>query len=276
MGMTLPATATATATPIVELRDVGLALGDNVLLEGANLALYPGETLAIIGESGCGKSVMLKMFIGLLKPDTGTVFFKGQNLAELDQPALDQIRRQVGYVFQNDALFDSMTNLENIGYSLREHANASDEEIRVRALECLHMVGLEERVLELHPSGVSGGMRKRVGVARAIAAKPEVLLYDEPTQGLDPQNITRIGELITKLQRELNATSVVVTHDMRTAFGVADRIALMHDRHFPHVGTPRELLHSTDEPVREFIEDAMDELVDLPSLAQASTTLVPA
>jgi phospholipid/cholesterol/gamma-HCH transport system ATP-binding protein len=274
MASTLP--ATAKPTPVVELREVGLRLGPKVLLEGANLALYPGETLAIIGESGCGKSVMLKMFIGLLQPDEGAVFFKGQNLAELDQRALDQIRRQVGYVFQNDALFDSMTNLENIGYALREHAKASDEEIRARALECLQAVGLEERVLDLHPSGVSGGMRKRVGIARAIAHEPEVLLYDEPTQGLDPQNITRIGELISKLQRELHATSVVVTHDMRTAFSVADRIALMHDRYFPHVGTPRALVHSTDEPVREFIEDAMDELLQLPGLAAPPATLAPA
>jgi phospholipid/cholesterol/gamma-HCH transport system ATP-binding protein len=275
MGQTMP--AVAMPTPIVELRGVGLSLGDNVLLQQANLALHPGETLAIIGESGCGKSVMLKMFIGLLQPDEGTVFFKGRDLATLDQQALDQIRQEVGYVFQNDALFDSMTNLDNIGYSLREHARASDEEIRARALECLLAVGLEERVLELHPSGVSGGMRKRVGIARAIAHKPELLLYDEPTQGLDPQNITRIGELIAKLQRELHATSVVVTHDMRTAFGVADRIALMHDRCFPYVGTPRELLHSTDEPVREFIEDAMDELVELPGLGPPpqTKTVVP-
>lgn len=274
MGSTQP--APATTTPLVELRDVGLGFGDDLLVEGANLALYPGETLAIIGESGCGKSVLLKTFIGLIQPTEGAVLFKGKNLADMDQPALDEIRRQVGYVFQNDALFDSMTNLENIGYALRQHSKASDEEIRARALECLGMVGLEERVLDLHPSGISGGMRKRVGIARAIAGKPEVLLYDEPTQGLDPQNITRIAEMITELQKELNATSVVVTHDMRTAFGVSDRIALMHEGSFPYVGTPRELLRSRAEPVREFIEDAMDELESLPGLLPATPTLVPA
>ena len=273
MGRTLP--AGATSTPIVQLRDVTFGFGENILLKGANLALYPGETLAIIGESGCGKSVMLKMFIGLLTPNEGAVYFKGQNLAEIDQPSLDAIRQQVGYVFQNDALFDSMTNLDNIGYSLREHSKTSDESIRARALECLKSVGLEERVLDLRPSNLSGGMRKRVGIARAIAHKPEVLLYDEPTQGLDPQNITRIGELISNLQRELSATSVVVTHDMRTAFGVADRIALMHDSHFPHVGTARELLHSDAPAVREFIEDALEELEALPQLS-APAPLVPA
>jgi phospholipid/cholesterol/gamma-HCH transport system ATP-binding protein len=272
MGRTLP--AVATTTPVVELRDVTFGFGDNVLLKGANLVLHPGETLAIIGESGCGKSVMLKMFIGLLRPQEGTVSFKGQNLAGIDQPALDAIRQQVGYVFQNDALFDSMTNVDNIGYSLREHSKAGDDEIRARALECLKSVGLEERVLDLRPSNLSGGMRKRVGIARAIAARPEVLLYDEPTQGLDPQNITRIGELIASLQRELSATSVVVTHDMRTAFGVADRIALMHEGHFPHVGTPRELLQSSEPAIREFIDDAMEELEALPGLA-SPPTLVP-
>jgi phospholipid/cholesterol/gamma-HCH transport system ATP-binding protein len=245
------------------------AFGANVLLRDASLVINKGETLAIIGESGSGKSIFLKMLIGLIDPDQGQIRFKGEDVVEMEQNKLDQVHRQIGYVFQNDALFDSMTILDNIGYGMREHTKSSEKEIRSRALECLEMVGLQSRILDLHPAALSGGMRKRVGIARAIAIGPEVLMYDEPTQGLDPQNITRIAEMIQKLQVQLQATSVVVTHDMRTAFGVSDRIALLDEQQFEYVGSPRELIHSEAPPVREFIAEAMEELRELPLMNEA-------
>jgi phospholipid/cholesterol/gamma-HCH transport system ATP-binding protein len=249
--------------PLFQVRNVGKAFGSNVLLRNANLEVHKGETLAIIGESGSGKSVFLKMLIGLLDVDEGEILFKGERIGDMDDDGLMKLHRQVGYVFQADALFDSMIVLENIGYAMREHANASDEEIRTRALECIKMVGLKEHDLEKYPAALSGGMRKRAALARAIAIKPEVILYDEPTQGLDPQNITRIAEMIEELQRELHVTSVVVTHDLRTAFGVSNRIVMLEDARFQYEGTPEEMMASTELPVREFIDEAMDELREL-------------
>lgn len=243
-----------------EARRLGKAFGTRVLLDGADLQVFAGETLAIIGDSGSGKSVFLKLLAGLLEPDSGGIFYKGRPIAEMTPSELNLLHREVGYVFQNDALFDSMTVSENIGYALREHTRQSDEQIRERALVCLDMVNLRRTAIDEFPSGLSGGMRKRVALARAIAIEPQVILYDEPTQGLDPQNITNIAGMIEELQRTLNVTSVVVTHDMRTAFGVSNRIAMLHETRFSYVGTPDELLASNAEPVREFIDDAREEL----------------
>ncbi len=258
-----PAATRVSTTPVIEARNLSKAFADKVLFERADITVLPGETLGIIGESGSGKSILLKMFIGLVEPDEGEIFFAGESVTEMDDEGLARVRRRVGYVFQNDALFDSMTILDNIGYALREHSEISEEEIRARVSECLSMVGLDKRTLELYPSNLSGGMRKRVGLARAIAHKPEVILYDEPTQGLDPQNITNIALMIRALQADLRATSVVVTHDMRTAFGVCDRLALLHDRGFPHVGTPAEFARSKEPAIREFIESALEDIEDL-------------
>lgn len=251
---------------LIEVKGLGKSFGANVLFKDAGLIAFSGETLAIIGESGSGKSVLLKMLIGLIEPDAGSISFKGEDLAKMGSEGLERVHRDVGYVFQNDALFDSMTIHDNVGYALHEHTKQGDEQIRARALECLEMVGLEARILDLFPASLSGGMRKRVGIARAIAMKPEVLMYDEPTQGLDPQNITRIGEMIASLKTELNASSIIVTHDMRTAFSISDRIALLHEGRFDHIGTPRELVLSPAPPVAEFIADALEELRDIPGL----------
>jgi len=248
------------STSVFTVRGLGMAFGPLVLLQGADLEVLQGETLAVIGESGSGKSVFLKLLAGLHEPDEGEILYKGAALGEPDGDAMRRLRREVGYVFQNDALFDSMTVSENIGYALKEHSRKSDEEIRERALVCLDMVNLRRTAIDEFPSGLSGGMRKRVALARAIAIAPEVILYDEPTQGLDPQNITNIATMIEELQRTLHVTSVVVTHDMRTAFGVSDRIAMLHEQRFAYVGTPEELMQSTAGPVREFIDDAMEEL----------------
>jgi phospholipid/cholesterol/gamma-HCH transport system ATP-binding protein len=247
-------------TPVFSVKKISIAFGTNVLLQGAELEVLQGETLAVIGESGSGKSVFLKMLAGLVEPDEGQILYKGEALGDEEGKAIGRLRREVGYLFQNDALFDSMTVSENIGYALKEHTKKSEEEIRERALVCLDMVNLRRTAIDEFPSGLSGGMRKRVALARAIAIEPEVILYDEPTQGLDPQNITNIATMIEELQRTLHVTSVVVTHDMRTAFGVSDRIAMLHEKRFPFVATPAELMKSTAEPVREFIDDAMEEL----------------
>lgn len=262
--------------PLFEVKNISKAFGTKVLLEGASLEVWPGETLAIIGESGSGKSVFLKMLVGLIEPDEGEILFKGERIADMDVNAIGKLHREVGYVFQNDAMFDSMTVLDNVGYGLREHTKAGDDEIRARAKVCVEMVGLKESDLEKYPAALSGGMRKRAALARAIAVKPEVILYDEPTQGLDPQNITRIAEMIEALQKEMNATSVVVTHDLRTAFGVSNRIVMLHEQKFQFDGTPEDMIGSTEGPVREFIDEAMEELEELFDKGELGASAAPA
>lgn len=252
---------------LFELRGLCKAFtSDEPLLVDANLTVYEGETLAIIGESGCGKSILLKMMVGLMEPDAGEILFRGKSVATMTEVELHAMRREVGYMFQNDALFDSMSVLDNIGYGMREHTKASDQDILDRAQDCLEFVGLERWRVKLYPAELSGGQRKRVGIARAIAMKPKVLLYDEPTQGLDPQSITRIANLIIRLRSELHATSVIVTHDMRTAFTAANRIALMHEGRFDYVGSPAQFAYHEAEPVKEFIADALEEIQELPFL----------
>ncbi|MEX1367844.1 MAG: ATP-binding cassette domain-containing protein [Nannocystaceae bacterium] len=257
--------AAAPEQPLFEIRGVRKAFDDLVLFEDTSLTVERGETLSIIGESGCGKSVFLKTMIGLLPVDEGQILFQGDDILKMDSVGLGRVRRSVGYLFQNGALFDSMTVLDNVGYALREHTKMSDEQIRERVTTCLEKVNLSRRILDQWPAELSGGMRKRVALARAIAIEPEVVLYDEPTQGLDPQSITIIAELISELQRDLDITSVLVTHDMRCAFSVSDRIAMMHDRCFPYVGTPEQLAASTAPAVQEFISEALEELEEYPT-----------
>ncbi|MBC8068730.1 MAG: ATP-binding cassette domain-containing protein [Deltaproteobacteria bacterium] len=247
----------ADAKPIIELDDVTKAFGTNNVYEHMSLSVYPGETLTIIGGSGQGKSVCLKMMIGLLPVDEGHVRVDGKDVAELDDEGLRQVRRRVAYVFQGGALFDSMTVLENIGYAMREHTKATDAEIHARAIECLKLVNLQDDMLAQMPASLSGGQRKRVALARSIAIEPEVILYDEPTTGLDPRNITRIGDMIMKLQKELRVTSVVVTHDMPTARKVSNRIAMLYERSFPYVGPTEEMWNSKHREVRDFIHGTL-------------------
>jgi phospholipid/cholesterol/gamma-HCH transport system ATP-binding protein len=252
--------APAPTEVLFELRGVHKAFGDLVLFEDTSLVVRRGETLSIIGESGSGKSVLLKMMIGLVPVDAGAILFRGEDVTRMSPEGLGRVRRSVGYVFQAGALFDSMTVLENVGYALREHKHMGDEQIRVRVIECLEKVNLDRRILDQWPGELSGGMRKRVALARAIAVEPEVVLYDEPTQGLDPQSITIIAEMISELQRDLDITSVLVTHDMRCAFSVSDRIAMVHERGIPYVGTPEQLAASAVEVVKEFVEEALEEM----------------
>jgi phospholipid/cholesterol/gamma-HCH transport system ATP-binding protein len=258
----------ADAPTLWEVRGLSKAFGDKVLFADASLTLHRRETLAIIGESGCGKSVFLKMMIGLVEPDAGQVLYKGKDIAEMTGEERDAMRTNVGYLFQAGALFDSMTVHDNVAYALREHTKQGDAQIRERVKVCLEMVNLRPTVIDEFPATLSGGMRKRVALARAIALEPEVVLYDEPTQGLDPQSITAIAEMITELAEQLKITSVLVTHDMRCAFGVCDRIAMMHDHKFQFVGTPKWFLQSEEPVVREFIDEARDDLEEV-GIAQA-------
>lgn len=249
-----------TGEALISFRGVHKAFGDNVVYQGMDLDICAGETLTVIGGSGLGKSVCLKLMIGLLRADEGSVSYRGREVGEMEALELRDLRRKVSYVFQGGALFDSMSVAENVGYTLVEHTEMGDEEIRGRVLRCLAMVGLgldiHPDILDLMPAGLSGGMRKRVALARSIALEPEVILYDEPTTGLDPASCKRVAYMIRKLQKELGVTSVVVTHDMPTAWYVADRVALLWDHGFPYVDEPTAFQALPDEPVQSFITGA--------------------
>jgi len=236
---------------LVRFEGVQKSFGENVVYRSLDLAIREGEALTIIGGSGQGKSVMLKMLIGLLGIDGGRIVYDGQVISDLDESGYADVRRSVQMLFQGAALFDSLTVGQNVAYGLEPERLATEEK-RERVAEALAYVGLEGRE-DLWPAGLSGGMKKRVGLARAIAVRPRVLLYDEPTTGLDPVNIGRITDLINHLKRELNVTSVVVTHDMPAAFEVSDRIAMIHGGHVIFAGTPMELVQASDERVQDFI-----------------------
>lgn len=243
-------------TTVFELRNLYKRFGDNVIYEDMNLTIEQGETYTIIGGSGMGKSVCLKLMIGLLPYEGGHVLFKGQEVGDMDREQLRELRRNVSMVFQGGAMFDSMSVLDNVTYALREHTKMTDDQMLERAKECLDMVGLgyDRNIMYRMPASLSGGMRKRAALARSIAIKPEVILYDEPTTGLDPANIERIGSMIQKLQRELNVTSIVVTHDMPIALERSNRVAMLYEKKFPFVGTNEEFKNHPETVVREFIE----------------------
>ena len=238
---------------VIEYRNLHKAF-DVPVLEGLSLTVASGETLSIVGPSGTGKSVLLKTTIGLIVPDRGDVVIDGQSVFSASARELQAIRRKVGYVFQNAALFDSMTVYENVAYPLREHTVLNEDEIEARVREKLDFVDLDpERVMDQMPSELSGGMKKRVGIARGLANNPEIMLYDEPTSGLDPLTTATITYLILKLQRELGVTSVVVSHDIRSAFRMASKIALLANKRIGFFGTPEEMTGSDDPYIREFL-----------------------
>jgi phospholipid/cholesterol/gamma-HCH transport system ATP-binding protein len=240
---------------VLELRGVDMAFGEKQIFENLDLRVYEGEVLVIIGFSGAGKSVLLKLLSGLIEPPTGEVKYEGRDLSALVGPGLIEMRKAMSYVFQSNALFDSINVLENVGFGLLEHTKMSDADIRARVVECLAWVGLGEEVLMRMPAQLSGGMQKRVALARAVATEPRIILYDDPTGGLDPISVTRIGDMIENLQRQLHLTSVIVTGDMKIAFRVADRIALIHDRHVAHLGTVDYFRESDAPEVIEFVRD---------------------
>jgi phospholipid/cholesterol/gamma-HCH transport system ATP-binding protein len=240
---------------VIELRNVSKRFVANVVLDGVNFTVQKGETVALLGPSGVGKSVLLKHIIGLIKPDAGEVFVDGQNVSLLKRKELSQLRQRIGYVFQNGALFDSMDVEDNIRLGITDDDLYRDfTYCAQRVRECLRLVNLQPEVLRRFPAELSGGMRKRVGIARAIAGKPTYLLYDEPTSGLDPVNSDVIDGLVEKLQLEIGVTSVMVTHDVRGAFRTADRIALLSQAKIRAMGTADELLASRDAAVQQFLE----------------------
>jgi len=240
---------------MIELKNVSKRFVANVVLDGVNLTVNVGETVALLGPSGVGKSVLLKHIIGLIKPDSGDVIVDGLHVPLLKRDELAELRSRIGYVFQAGALFDSMDVRENIRLGITDEKLYRDQsycEDRVR--ECLRLVNLQPEVAQKFPGELSGGMRKRVGIARAIAGKPKYLLYDEPTSGLDPMNADVVDALIERLQNELGVTSVVVSHDVRGSFRVADRVALLWQAKIRAVGTPEEILASRDSAVQQFLE----------------------
>jgi phospholipid/cholesterol/gamma-HCH transport system ATP-binding protein len=236
----------------IRCQDVTKTFRNKAVLRGVNLEVQSGETLVLLGGSGSGKSVLLKHLNGLLRPDAGTVEVDGTRLETLDEDALVPVRRHVSMLFQQGALFDSLTVGENLAFPLREHRILPPEQIPARVAEALAMVGLENTE-KLMPAELSGGMRKRAALARALVLEPRVLLYDEPTTGLDPVVAAKINHLIRDLQRQLGLTSVVVTHDLASAFYVADKIAFLYEGRIRFTGTPDEARATADPPLHEFL-----------------------
>jgi phospholipid/cholesterol/gamma-HCH transport system ATP-binding protein len=239
--------------PLIEVEQLTRRFGQHTVLDGISLSIERGESVVIIGQSGTGKSVFLKHLNRLLHPDEGRVVFDGSDLAEISRAELTDVRRRIAMVFQSAALLDSLTVGENVGLGLKETRRMSSAEITPIVNECLELVGLAEAADKL-PSELSGGMRKRVGLARAIANRPEVVLYDEPTTGLDPVTAETINDLIISLNRRVNATSVAVTHDMHSALRIANRIIMLHRGRIVFDGTPQQIQATADPVVRQFIE----------------------
>ena len=241
---------------LFEVRGLRKAFGRHVVLDGLDIDIFAGEIVTIIGESGSGKSILLKAMMGLLDVDEGTIRFDGADVAGQTEQEWMQTRRRIGMLFQESALFDSLDVYENVAYGLRVQTTMTEEEIATRVSETLALVGLPG-IEKMAPSDLSGGMRKRVALARAVAVRPEIVFYDEPAEGLDPINVTRVNRLLLGLQKSLNVTSVVVTHNLKAAFAISDRLALIHDGAVAATGAPDAFLDSEDPVVREFIGDRM-------------------
>lgn len=238
---------------MIRIRGLRKRLGGRAVLDGVDLEIGQGETVVVMGRSGSGKSVLLKHILGLMVPDDGSIEIDGVEIVGMSERELDEVRKKFGMLFQGAALFDSLTVEENVGLSLREHTRLPEEEIRRKVAERLEWVGLES-VEDSKPASLSGGMRKRVGLARALAMDPRFILYDEPTTGLDPIMADAIDTLIRATQKRLQVTSVVVTHDLDSAFKVGDRFAMLHDGKIVFVGTEAETRSGKNPMVKQFIE----------------------
>jgi phospholipid/cholesterol/gamma-HCH transport system ATP-binding protein len=249
---TKPQSVSGNSSPMIAVSALKKKIGQQEILRGVDLEVRTGETLVLIGRSGGGKSVLLKHMVGLMEPDSGEIWIQGQNIIGMSERQLGAIREKVGILFQGGALFDSMTVEDNIAFPLREAGERDPEVLHTKVLEMLEvmeMVGQEEKM----PESLSGGMKKRVGLARAIIRRPSCVLYDEPTAGLDPMVADSINQVIRRLQTHFGMTSVVVTHDMKSAFDVADRIAYLHEGRVYFDGTPGDLQQSTDKLIQDFL-----------------------
>ena len=240
---------------MIEIINLCKSFDGHKVLDGLNLNINTGETTVIIGRSGCGKSVLLKHIIGLLRPDSGQVLIDGKDVTKMDEKELSFLRMKFGMLFQGAALFDSLNILENVAFGMIEHMNSPKEEIAKRVRECLNLVGLKG-IEDKKPAELSGGMRKRVGLARAIALRPQIILYDEPTTGVDPIMGDAINDLIIELHNKLKVTSIAVTHDMTSAYKIGNRIAMLYNGKIVANGTPEEIKSTKDPIVRQFITGA--------------------
>ncbi len=238
----------------IEVTDLRKAFGDQTVLNGINLHVAQGETLAVLGRSGTGKSVLLKLMIGLQKPDSGSVRLAGQEMTQLDSAQLNEVRKHVGFLFQQAALYDSLSVEENVAFPLIRHTSMPDADQKARVQELLAGVGMEKELQKM-PSEISGGMQKRVGLARALALDPNILLFDEPTAGLDPITAAEIGKLILELKEKRKMTAVVVTHDIHNAKVFSDRLVLVHEGNILAEGTFADLKKSQDQVVVQFLAD---------------------
>ena len=242
---------------MIEVRELKKSFGPQAILDGVSFGIEKGEALVIIGRSGGGKSVLLKHIIGLLQPDAGQVVIDGEDITRMNERELIRVRSKFGMVFQGAALFDSMNVAENVGFAFRRQKKFTEKEIALKVAEALDMVELSN-IEHKRPSELSGGMRKRVGLARAIIYHPEIVLYDEPTTGLDPIVSDSIDQLIMRVTERLKVTTVVVTHDMRTARRVGHRIAMLHNKRIYVTGQPEDIFASADPVVRQFIDGVAD------------------
>jgi phospholipid/cholesterol/gamma-HCH transport system ATP-binding protein len=237
---------------MIEIQELHKSFGGNRVLQGLELTVRKGETLVVIGQSGSGKSILIKHMIGLMRPDQGRIIIDGVDICCLSERELYDVRRKFGLLFQAAALFDSLTVAENVRFGLERYRDDPPDRIREIVLDCLAKVGLRD-VEDLMPYELSGGMKKRVGLARAIAYGPEIMLYDEPSTGIDPIRADAINDLILRMQKEMNVTSVVITHDMTSAYKVADRIAMLYNGKIIQIGAPGEIRKSANPVVQQFI-----------------------
>ena len=244
-------------TPVIEVRNLYKVINGREILKNINLEIYDREIFVIIGGSGSGKSTLLKHIIGLWKPTKGCICIFGKDITKMSEIELDKIRLKMGYVFQEGALFDFLKVWENVGFYYLEHTNLPKKVIREKAIELLKKVDLDEHVADLYPAQLSGGMKKRVATARAIAGEGKIILYDEPTSGLDPLTSRNIDSLIVSLREKIGSTSIVVTHDMISALNIADRIAFLYKGEILEIGTPEQILNSSNPIVREFVEKGL-------------------
>jgi phospholipid/cholesterol/gamma-HCH transport system ATP-binding protein len=239
--------------PKIRVVNVHKSFAEHEVLSGVHLEIRQGESMVVIGGSGTGKTVLIRCIIGLVQPDEGEIYVDGTEITSLNEREMNEIRKRFGMLFQGGALFDSLTVWENVGFGLRQHTRLREEEIRRIVSEKLGLLGLRN-IEDLMPAELSGGMRKRVSLARAIAMEPEILLYDEPTTGIDPMMADAINELIIRMREKLNVTSIAITHDMTSAYKIADRIAMLYQGKIIEVGTPEEIKSSRSPIVQQFIQ----------------------